>query len=150
MEKEVFDLNEYKDLEQMIGYDGFVSPNGSFYRVRPVTEIADLSTNLLHKTWALAFCREKGWLKLAKEEYDYFDNLDQYKKEEYLQKIAISVLCDRKFAPYCVVWETYSSSSISIISSSLNKSQTKIFNALNNYYEQKLAKGSDEDVQRTK
>lgn len=49
MNNSKFDINSYTNISDMIGYDGFIGPNGEFYRVKK-RHSSDI--NLTHITWS--------------------------------------------------------------------------------------------------
>jgi len=63
-----FDFNEYRDLELIKNYDGFITPQLTFYRVRHKDEEDTYFSS--HKGWAEAYIRE-------------FDLIDLYKNGDY-------------------------------------------------------------------
>ena len=102
-----FDFNAYENIEDMVGYVGFIRPDGKFYRVRRFLAFADG----VHPNWADAFAQKKNSFEyvitelkfmLVTEGYDnksiscmksYYDNQviqldftdEQYKTYEQLK-----------------------------------------------------------------
>ncbi len=69
MNKEEYDFNLYHNLEDMVGYNGFITPEGNFYRVRAFTEE---SVGLVkHEDWAGEWLRTKGIKFKAKNKREY-------------------------------------------------------------------------------
>lgn len=59
----MLDFNKYDDYMEMKGYDGFIDPDGYFYKVAPKNKTAQLDT---HNKWADSFIREKLGVKNLK------------------------------------------------------------------------------------
>jgi hypothetical protein len=49
-----YDFKEYDNLEDFIDYDGFITPNGTFYKVRP-SNMKDDENAPHHSGWALGY-----------------------------------------------------------------------------------------------
>ena len=49
-----FDFNDYMDIKEINGYDGFIDPSGDFYRVKKRNS-SDI--NYTHMTWSEAYIK---------------------------------------------------------------------------------------------
>jgi hypothetical protein len=87
-----YDFKEYTKIEDIIDYDGFLTPNGTFYRVRHIKEdVKDKN----HKDWSLEFLKHNNDFKLSKKElkiYNTYNDLLWYAGQK--------IMLEYHFKPY--------------------------------------------------
>ena len=78
---DTFDFNSYNKLEDISGYDGFIDPNGEFYRVKKKNS-SDI--NFTHLTWSDAYLKydTKKLSVILKPSYSMLYILSQLKTKQ--------------------------------------------------------------------
>lgn len=88
------DLKEYNNLEEVVGYDGFITKQGTFYKVRSSN---DLSNENTHEKFAYNFLKEINDFKVTNNDFKLFDEIGV---KHFYQKAIIKLLVEYEFFPY--------------------------------------------------
>lgn len=88
------DTYEYRDVEQIIGFDGFITPRATFLAVR---ENNQYMHNISHEEWAKIYVREVGLYDLFRDsgcqsEVEFLENKLQYIRFAYIDLVATSLM----------------------------------------------------------